>query len=128
MPDLEGMTAKEAEKQLKTLGLTMKRMGSSDTVTAQIPAAGQTLPGGSQVLVYLGAKPETVTVQVPDFTGMTRQEASDSAGKLGLYILVSGNQSLEKNVTVTGQSVTAGARVPVGTTVILEFTDTKIRD
>ncbi len=128
MPDLEGMTAKEAEKQLKDLGFRVQAVGDGETVTGQIPAAGQTVPGGSQVLVYLGAKPEIVMVQVPDFTGMTRQAASDAAGKLGLYILVSGNQSVDKSVTVTGQSIAAGTQVTVGTTITLEFTDTKIRD
>ena len=86
------------------------------------------VPGGSQVLVYLGTKPESVMVQVPDFAGMTRQAASDAAGKLGLYILVTGNQSVDKSVTVTGQSVAAGTQVTVGTTITLEFTDTEIRD
>ena len=128
MPDLTGLTAKEAEKQLKALGLTAQLVGNGETVSGQIPAAGQTVPGLSQVLLYLGAPPETTLVQVPDFIGMTRQEACDAAGKLGLYILVSGNQSLDKSVTVTGQSVATGTQVSIGTTITLEFTDTKIRD
>ena len=128
MPNLEGLSAKEAEKQLKTLGLTAQFVGDGKTVSGQIPAAGQMVPGGSQVLLYLGPKPETPMAQVPDFIGMTRQEASDAAGRLGLYILVTGNQSVDKSVTVTGQSVAAGTSVAVGTTITLEFTDTKIRD
>ena len=128
MPDLTGMTAKEAEKQLKTLGLTMLSVGSADAVTGQIPAAGQTIPGGSQVLAYFGETAEQRMVQVPDFSGMTRQAASDAAGKLGLYILISGNQTLDKNVIVTCQEIAAGTQVQVGTTIKLEFTDTDIRD
>ena len=128
MPDLTGLPSQEAEKQLKALGLTMKTVGNLDSVTGQIPAAGQSIPWGSEVLVYLGenAQPEQVTV--PDFSGMTRQAASDAAGKLGLYILISGNQSVSTTVIVTEQSIAAGTQVPVGTTIQLQFTDIQIRD
>ena len=128
MPDLSGLSAEDAEKQLKALGLTMKAVGSADSVTGQIPAAGQSVPGGSEVLIYLGEMTEPEQVEVPDFSGMTRQAASDAAGKLGLYILVSGNPSVENTVTVAAQSIAPGTKVPVGTTIQLEFTDTQIRD
>ena len=128
MPDLIGLSAKEAEKQLKALGLTMKMVGVLEHITDQIPAAGQSIPGGSEVLVYLGQTAEPAQVTVPDFTGMTRQQASDAAGKLGLYILVSGNPTVEKTVIVTEQSVAAGTVVAAGTTIPLTFIDTQIRD
>ena len=128
MPDLTGLAAKEAEKQLKELGLAMKIIGSADTVTAQIPAAGQVVPGGSQVLVYLGERPEAELVKVPNFSGMTRQQASDTAGALGLYILVTGNPDVNHHVVVTGQDIAPGEEVPAGTTIELKFTDTDIRD
>ncbi len=128
MPDLTGMTQKEAQAELKKLGLSMKMTGSQETVTGQIPAPGQTVPGGSEVLAYFGPRPQTETVTVPDFSGMTRQQASDTAGSLGLYILVSGNPSVDPQVKVTGQSVPAGTQIQTGTTVRLEFADTDIRD
>ena len=128
MPDLTGLTAKEAQKQLKALGLGMQTVGQDDVITGQIPAAGQSVPGGSEVLVYLGEKPETELVKVPDFSGMTRQQAADAAGKLGLYIFVTGNQDVAHHVIVTNQSIAAGEMVPVGTTIQLKFTDTDIRD
>ncbi len=128
MPDLTGLTAKEAQKVLKDLGLTMKASGGAETVTGQLPAAGQTVPGGSEVLVYFGERPEKEIVKVPNFAGMTRQQASDAAGQLGLYILVSGNTDVSPTVIVTGQSIAAGTEVETGTTIRLEFTDTDIRD
>ncbi len=128
MPDLTGLTAKEAQKALKDLGLTMKASGGAETVTGQLPAAGQTVPGGSEVLVYFGERPEKEIVKVPNFAGMTRQQASDAAGQLGLYILVSGNTDVSPTVIVTGQSIAAGTEVETGTTIRLEFTDTDIRD
>ena len=128
MEDLTGMTAQEAEKFLTDQKLTARLVGEGETVTSQIPAAGQTVPGGSQVLVYLGQQPETETVEVPDFMGMNRQQASDAAGKLGLYILVTGNDGISPSVVVTTQEIPAGETVEKGTTIKLEFTDTKASD
>ena len=128
MEDLTGMTAREAEKFLADQKLTARLVGDGETVTGQIPAAGQTVPGGSQVLVYLGQPPETETVEVPDFMGMNRQQASDTAGKLGLYILVTGNDGVSPSVLVTAQEMPAGELVEKGTTIKLEFTDTKASD
>ena len=128
MPDLTGLTAKEAQKVLNGLRLTMLLRGSGEKVAGQIPAPGQILPGGSQVMVYLEEMPEAETVKVPDFAGMTRQQASDAAGALGLYVLVRGNPQISHTVTVASQSVAAGEEVPLGTTVELIFTDTAPKD
>ncbi len=128
MPELMGLTAEQAQDKIKRLGLSIKIVGSGDTVTGQIPAAGQTVPGDSEVLVYFGETAQIQTVKVPSFAGMNRQQAADAAGKLGLYILVAGNPSTDPKVTVTGQSIAAGTEVKQGTTIRLEFTDTNIRD
>ncbi len=128
LEDLTGFSQKDAEKYLKSASLSAKIIGQGDTVTAQLPAPGETVPGGSQVLLYMGQEPETRTVTVPDFTGMNRAQAEEAAGKLGLYILVTGNQSLSPRVTVTGQSVPPGETLDRGSTITLEFTDTTARD
>ena len=128
MPDLTGQTGKEATAALKKLNLTFVKVGQGDTVTAQIPAVGQTVPGGSQVLLYFGELEQPRMVKVPDFSGMNRQQAADAAGKLGLYILVGGNPSVDTKVVATAQSVAAGEEVPAGTTIQLTFADLNIRD
>jgi stage V sporulation protein D (sporulation-specific penicillin-binding protein) len=128
LEDFSDMTPSEAEKLLKNQNLSAKIIGDGETVTAQIPAPGETVSGGSQVLLYLGTEIDNRMVKVPDFTGMTRQQASDMAGTLGLYILVSGNQDIAPNVIVTAQSVPKDTEVPMGTTITLAFTDTTVRD
>ena len=124
MPELTGMTVKEAKKVLAGLHLTMQWQGDGETITSQIPMAGQTLPGGSQVMVYLGEMPQQRQVSVPDFSGMTRQQAAEAAGALGLYILVRGNMQITHTVTVMTQNIAPGTMVPVGETIELTFTDT----
>ena len=128
LPDLTGLTAQEAEKLLKENSLTAELVGSGETVTGQLPAVGRTVPGGSQVLLYLGEVPEAETVTVPDFTGMNRRQAAETAGKLGLYILVKGNREISPNVTVTAQSVPKDTPAERGTTIELEFADTQAVD
>nr|MBQ8243969.1 PASTA domain-containing protein [Oscillospiraceae bacterium] len=128
LEDFTDLTAADAERKLKEAGLTALLRGTGETVTAQIPAPGQTIPGGSQVLLYLGEAPEESAAVVPDFTGMNRQQASDAALSAGLYILVSGNDSLSPAVTVTAQDTPANTQVPPGTTITLTFTDTAARD
>jgi len=124
--DFSGMTQKEAEKELKNLGLTAQFIGSGEQIAGQIPEAGNMVPGNSQVLLYLGQEPKIRQVTVPDFTGMTRQQASDAAGLLGLYILVTGNGAMD--AVVTAQSQPMNTQVAVGTTIKLEFADINAHD
>ena len=126
--DFTGLTAEEAERKLKETGLSATFSGNSETVTGQLPAAGQTVPAGSEILLYLGEAVREETVTVPDFTGMHRQQASAAAGELGLSILVSGNDSVSPAVTVTAQDIPKDTVVSPGTTITLTFTDTGARD
>ena len=128
LSDMTGMTVKEAEAYLKEQGLTAELQGTGETVRSQIPAAGQTVPGGSQVLLYLDENVQERMTAVPDFLGMNRQQAYEAAGKAGLYLLASGNDGLELTVTVTAQSQPKETQVPVGTTIRLEFADAHAAD
>ena len=128
MEDYTGMTRAEAEKSLKTQNLTALFSGDGETVTGQIPAAGQMLPGASQVLLYLGEDAPEQNVSVPDFSGMNRAQAAAAAGKLGIYILVTGSDEISAKVVVTSQNIPAGTAVSAGTTIELQFADTGVRD
>ena len=59
---------------------------------------------------------------------MNRQQAADTAGQLGLYILVTGNPEVSPTVTVTAQSVPKDTQISPGSTITLEFTDSSARD
>ena len=128
LEDYAGQTAQDAEKMLKQAGLSAKFSGEGELVTGQIPAPGQQIPGGSQVLLYLGETPAEELVSIPDFSGMTRQQAQACAETLGLYLLTEGNPETKDCVIVTAQDIPADTQVPAGTTVTLTFTDAGARD
>lgn len=128
LEDYSGLTAADAERKLKITGLRCRLIGTGETVTSQIPASGQTVPGNSEVLLYLNEDTAERLVAVPDFSGMHRQQAAQAAGELGLYLLVSGNTELSPQVVATAQSIPKDTQVPVGTTITLEFTHKLLRD
>ena len=128
LEDFTGYSPDEAEKILKKQNLTAKQIGNGDTVTGQLPIPGKIVPGGSEVILYLGEETDAQTVPVPNFIGMNRQQASDAALSSGLYILVTGNPENSPDVTVTAQSVVPNEILPRGSTITLEFTNTTVRD
>ena len=125
LEDYTGMTVPDAQKRLEEAGLTAYIDGAGEQITGQIPAAGQSVPGNSQILLYTEKAPVPREITVPDFTGMDRRQASAAAAAAGVYILIKGNRAEEPNVVVTGQSVAAGTTAAAGTTIELTFTDTK---
>ena len=61
VPDLTGMTKREAQALLKSLTLSVQWGGEGETVTSQIPVAGESVAGGSEVLLYMGESPPEKT-------------------------------------------------------------------
>ena len=128
LDNLTGLTLKEARALVKEQKLTVTSLGEGETITAQLPAAGEPVLPGSEVLVYLADADGERMVTVPDFTGMNRQQASQAAGKLGLFVNATGNQEESPQVTVCGQKEPAGTELPVGSAVTLQFADSTARD
>ena len=128
LQDWTGETRKNAENALKALGLTARVIGDGETVTGQIPAAGETVSGDSQVLLYCGETPEAEDVTVPNFLGMDRMKAAQAAQDAGLNLLILGNTDISPEVTAAEQSVPPGMKVPRGTTIRVQFLNTKAAD
>ena len=128
LQDWTGETRKNAEKALKALGLTARVIGDAETVTGQIPAAGETVSGDSQVLLYCGETPEAEDVTVPDFLGMDRMKAAQAAQDAGVNLLILGNTDISPEVTAAEQSVPPETKVPRGTTIRVQFLNTKAAD
>lgn len=90
IPSIIGYSVEEARDELERYGFTLlalpERVLSTsawDTVMKQIPEAGEMKPDGSVVQVKLSGG----SVTLPDFTGMTRQEALFLIQQLQLNIL-----------------------------------------
>ena len=127
VPELAGMTGKQAMAALSESGLQAVVQGSADSVTAQLPAPGTWLEQGSQVLVYLDS-PVPGTVTVPDFSGMTAPDAAKAAQKAGLTLKTAGNPDESLPLRVQLQDLPAGTAVAPGTTVTITFTDPTAQD
>lgn len=128
MPQVTGMSLKEAESALKAVGLTFRTVGQGAAVTGQLPVEGIALTGGSQVILYLGQEAETDLTQVPDFEGMTAEQARLAAFNAGIILLPQGVREDSPFVTAMGQDIEPGTQVRPGTTVEVVFTDGSVRD
>ncbi len=128
LEDLTGKTLKEVQALLQERRINVTAIGNGETVTGQLPGAGQEIFTGSEILLYLGENPPERLAKVPDFRGMNRSQAYEAAGKLGLLVIPMGSGELSPNVTVCAQKEPAGSEIPVGSTITLQFTDASARD
>lgn len=126
MPDVSGTTEQEASELLAEKSLVYVVVGSGETVTGQIPAAGSSLPGNSKVILYMGEEMPTDKVIIPDLMGLTPAQANAAIVNSGLYLQSKGSKSA--SAKVTSQNLTAGAQVARGTLITVEYTDESARD
>ena len=84
VPNLVGLDLASATASLEKSGLSLRTVGEGETVTGQIPAAGASIPGGSQVVLYLGEEVPTDQVTVPSVIGLTAQQADETLAAQGL--------------------------------------------
>ena len=121
MPDVRDMTETEAAAALKEQSLHCVTEGDGVTVTGQIPAPGELLPGDSTVILYMGEPVPTDKVRVPNLKGLSPSKAQDVMENSGLYLQTKGSSQYYSEVT--DQEPAAGSEVPRGTTVTVELTD-----
>ncbi len=124
VPNLVGMDVSAAANSLQEAGLSYKATGSGSIVTAQLPAAGTTIAGGSSVLLYLDASPAERSTTVPELSGLSYREARETLAAQGLFISAD-NTSLarEDSVTVRSQSLRPGSALDWGGVVRVTLAD-----
>jgi len=123
MPNLIGLTEPEAAEELAKRDLTYRTVGSGASIMGQLPAPGASIPGKSEVVIYFDQEAPTDLVTVPDFLTYNLNNANYLATSNGLYMLITGANKHDPNVTATYQDIPAGTEVPRGTMVTVEFTD-----
>lgn len=121
-PRVTGKTVADAAKTLEKSNLKYRTVGEGDTVTAQIPAAAASIPGGSTVVLYLGEQPPEENRVVPSVVGMGYEAARKALEEQGFFMRASGVSTYYANATTAeDQSVPAGEEAPVGTVVDVRF-------
>ena len=86
MPSLTGLSVQEAAKRVQDADLRYRSIGSGDAVTGQLPAAGQSIARGTEIILYLGAEPSEELESLPELVGMTYEQARDTLSYYGLYL------------------------------------------
>ena len=123
VPNLSGLNLADATSALQKNNLSIRTVGDGDTVTGQIPANGASIPGGSEVVVYMGVDVPTDQVTVPNLDGLSMDQAKQRLSALGLYLKATGATEYGSNVVAYDQSIAAGTSVDRGTTIEVRFTD-----
>ena len=121
-PRVTGMTVSEAEEALKAKNLGSRTIGTGDTVTAQIPSAGASVPGRSTVILYLGDAQPSETGTVPNVTGLSYEAAKTRLENAGFFMRASGVSTYYTNTTTAdSQSIAGGETAAIGTVVDVQF-------
>ncbi len=134
LPDFTAMNVGLAKEQLKIRGLNYQVMKVENTevkpnyVIRTEPEAGEKLKQGDTVILYVSMGSDGTAVEMPDFTGMTVDDAAIRSGYLGLKVITEYVPSSEHIDTVVRQSPEAGTEVASGENITLyismgEFTD-----
>ncbi|SES48079.1 serine/threonine protein kinase [Pedococcus cremeus] len=122
VPNLAGFTVDEAKQALSNVGLTFggtqqvnnTRVDKGNVIESS-PAAGTSVDVGSAVTL----KVSSGKVEVPDVTGMTRDEAASALSDLGFRNKTTYVESTEPEDTVLKQSIAKGELADYGTQITL---------
>jgi serine/threonine-protein kinase len=120
--DVKNKTQDEARQILEAQGLTVTSGGSEDSkdvakdaVTRSEPSAGQSVPAGSSVAIFVSSG----LVALPELVGDQRETAEQKITDLGLKPVVNEVESDEPEGQVVAQRPNAGS-VPQGSEVTID--------
>lgn len=123
-PNVVSKSLDEAKKTLEENNLNFVVVGDDSTVTRQCPSGADTIPNGGTVYLYTDDS-EKQTVNVPNFNGLTVNEAKDLASSSNLNIQIAGNSMSSGTVVAYRQSEETQAKVEKGTVVTVTFKNTQ---
>lgn len=123
-PNVVGKSLDEAKKTLEENNLNFVVVGDDSTITRQCPSGADTIPNGGTVYLYTDGS-EKQTVNVPNFNGLTVNEAKDLASSSNLNIQIAGNSMSSGTVVAYRQSEETQAKVEKGTVVTVTFKNTQ---
>lgn len=122
MPYVVGHELTVAKGTIQSAGFECRTVGTGNVVTYQVPAAGVSIPGGSNVILYLGDAAPEDQVAVPDLSGKSPTAAKEALEALGLFMRASGVVDYtDPQVASSAQSLDHGTMVSPGTVVEVRF-------
>jgi len=122
VPDCVGSSVDGAKSDLTWRGLTVEVIGDGDTVTGQLPMAGESVTQKSgRVLLYTNGELPVADVTVPDVIGITAEAANRHIINEGLNISLTGASGIHEGAIVINQTPAAGSKVAKGTVVTIEI-------
>lgn len=127
-PRVMGMTKEDAKAAAERAELRCRFLGEGDTVSDQVPSAGQKIPVGSEMIIYLGERTKTTEpVTVPRLIGRSPDEVESMLESRNLYLRRTGVASNKYNwqTNAIKQNPAAGSKVSVGTVIEVEFSNTE---
>ncbi|KPV40868.1 penicillin-binding transpeptidase domain-containing protein [Alicyclobacillus ferrooxydans] len=111
VPDIVGSTPQRALTTLQQLGLNPSIIGVSGNVTEQWPLPGTTVEKGSRMIGLMSTVDIGKSVTMPNLVGLSMRDADSVLSALSL------TASLHGAGYVVQQSVRAGSKVTIGTTI-----------
>lgn len=126
IPSCINQSGTYAQKQCESkYGLKVEFVGDpAGVVIKQYPEVGTVVEqSAGRVILYTDREAETLTVRVPNVTGMSAASANQTLIDAGLNIRIHGTKNYlsGKGATVIKQSLDAGSEVPRGTLVEVTF-------
>ncbi len=122
VPSVVGQQRDAARSALEGAGLRfVGEERESDEPAGQVletdPAAGESVPEGTEVRVFFSDGPE----QVPDVVGMTEQQATRALRDAGFEVFTTTTtETTERRGTVVRQNPPAGSEQPEGSSITIE--------
>ncbi len=122
MPYVVGSELTVAKGAVQSAGFECRTVGTGNVVTHQVPAAGVSIPGGSNVILYLGEEAPADQVATPDLEGLSPAAAKTKLEEQGLFMQATGVVDYtDSSVVMAAQSVDAGTMVTPGTVIEVRF-------
>ncbi len=125
IPETKNMVAEDAEQTLKDMGLNVLQKPMQDSTVASgaviysSPSSGETVEGGSTVILYVSRAVVNSTNLIPTLTGKTIDAARADVRGLNFSIRVVEQPSDQPEGTVLSQSPAAGTDARISTVITL---------
>jgi beta-lactam-binding protein with PASTA domain len=126
VPNVVGLTPEEAEKAIRSKGLTMAPLQlppgvdpAKARVSTQIPSAGEIVDATEPVVVFVPPLRESKPATVPSTSGLSTAAAGALLAKLGVVVTEVRRFDKAKPGTVIGQVPPKGTKLGPGQKVVL---------